>query len=68
MQGTSRNIPRRFETGDSEKLMSGSYTEDALIEQPAIALFGGDLLQPKLISGQVEVARLEVKSRATHER
>jgi hypothetical protein len=41
--------------------MPAAYTEDALIEQPAIALFGelgGDLLLPKLISGEADVARM----------
>lgn len=39
--------------------MSGDYTEDALIEQPAIALLGGDLLLPKLISGEVAIGKDE---------
>ncbi|MGA2140001.1 MAG: hypothetical protein ABSH14_14180 [Verrucomicrobiia bacterium] len=38
-------------------MSSKAYTEDVLIEQPAIALCGCDLLLPKLIPGEVEVGR-----------
>ena len=42
--------------------MPHAYTEDQLVEQPAIELFGSrDLLLPKLISGKVEVDRIRMK-------
>ena len=39
--------------------MSRTYKEDAPIEQPAVALYGDDLL-PKLISGEVDVSALDI--------
>jgi hypothetical protein len=42
--------------------MSGDFTEVALIEQSAIALFGRDLLLPKLISGEVDVSALDIET------
>jgi hypothetical protein len=42
------------------QVLVSDYTEDTLIEQPAIALFGGDLLLPKLILGEVDVSDLDI--------
>ena len=49
--------------------MSNLFSEDALIEQPAIRLFKDllgwqtrDLLLPRLVSGQVEVSKMEVET------
>ena len=36
-----------------------AYTEDQLVEQPAIGLFSRDLLLPRLLSGQIDVESLE---------
>jgi hypothetical protein len=41
--------------------MPASFSEDTLIEQPAIALVGGDLLPPQMISGEVDVDRIRMK-------
>ena len=52
---------------------SAAYSEDALVEQPAIALFADlgwqtvnayhETLVPKLISGEVDVADLDIMMR-----
>lgn len=42
--------------------MNIAFSEYALIEQQASALFGGDPLLPNLISGEVEVAALEIET------
>ena len=36
-----------------------AYTEDQLVEQPAIRLFSRDLLPPRLLFGQIDVESLE---------